>query len=230
MSKVAWAMRKWYATIYGSGPAISASLLMPSMASPHPSIKPLQEHAVAMLSGWVASITSLAHNKRLESALAGGESSPTEELLNRLPAAVIEEWATLNNAEPEPTFFRNLVVRRLEAEGREMRVGSDPVELRPGGVDEFSTVEEAGVEEVSPLMRLAHQAEERQLIEELTNRANPSPQQREILDLLKLEERLLKGNGDIAAEEIAAILGTSANQVSVQWRRIKTNLREARGA
>ena len=146
------------------------------------------------------------------------------QLLRELPGETYIAWSE-GGPEGGISALRNRVVKAIrhlpetknEADWREKDHRVDASEEREVNLQVPSPMESFAAQEI---------AQERSArLEEAI--LTLSPQQREIVDLIRDDESLLKKNGDIAAEEVAAKLSISTNQVSVQWRRARKALLKA---
>jgi RNA polymerase sigma factor (sigma-70 family) len=176
----------------------------------HPTNREIQ---AGLLSGWVAAKTNLNVNQRISAALAAGGKASAEALAEELPGAVTIAWGAGSEKEFLADVRRSIEGLAREAEIRPANVRDDAIEEAAAA---FASDEDLAEFEREETLRLR-----RQQLDELEQVAGLSPQQTEVW------RRSYKG---MEIAEIAAELGISENQVSVQKHNAAKKLSDARKA
>ena len=219
VENMAWAMCQVFLRIY-RGHFILSGISMHQSSELPPS---LREMHTALLAGWTGSKVSLKRNRRLSAALVEGGTIPAKALPRELLAATFVEWPASPH-EGSVKDFVNRVTRSLERMGREATIRPEKVRDAPPGeagrTIGFSEIL-AEDEDLTKFEREETLRQQRQQLDILEQVARLSPQQTEVW------RRRYKG---MEIAEIAAELGISENQVSVQNHNALKKLSAARKA
>ena len=219
VENMAWAMCQVFLRIY-RGRFVFSGISMHQDSELPPS---LREMHTALLAGWTGSKISLKRNRRFSAALAEGGTIPAKALSRELLAATFVEWPTSTH-EGSVKDFLNRVTRSLERMGREASIRPEKVRDTPPGeagrTIGFSEIL-AEDEDLTEFEREETLRQQRQQLDILEQVAGLSPQQTEVW------RRRYKG---MEIAEIAAELGISENQVSVQNHNALKKLSAARKA
>ena len=176
----------------------------------------LRDLALAMLTGWVVSRTSLHANKRLKRVLSSGTHVEAfRELLRQAPDATFSEWVD-GGGLAGLVSLRTRVAGNIEKLGREAEIKSNTVEL--GG----------GLEEAHPYL-----GQDDDGLTDFEARETAQQELRKLVDFASLSEseaRVMELElGGLDADEIARSMGNKATTVRVFKSRYRAKIRKAAG-